>query len=75
MSLSKSLNLLCEQQDQMVKDGNIRAYIGLCMKEAALLRTTGKQLADEAAQKIFFAAANEAMKRALKFDGEIYQRV
>lgn len=63
----EELNLLAEQQDEMVKQGNLRAAKGLCMREAALLRERAKEL-DGEARTVFLEGATEAMARALAFD-------
>ena len=66
--LTEELNLLVEHQEEMVKQGELRAYQGLCMQEAALLREYGKNAVDEETKKTLFCAANNAMERALKID-------
>jgi len=64
----KALNMLTEQQDQMVKEGEFKVYKGLCMQESALLRERAKMTVNEKDQKILLIAAKEAMERALAIE-------
>ena len=63
----KSLNLLAEQQDEMVRQNNIKAYKGLCMEEAALLFRRAKETEGNI-RICLLAAAKEAMERVFHID-------
>ncbi len=66
MNLNMKLNLLTEQQNEMKKQGNLRAYKGLLMQEAAILRERGKKETDPIAAEILLSAGKEAMILAIE---------
>lgn len=66
--LIKDLSSLAEQQEKMVEQGDLRAYIGLCMQEAAILKTYSKEAKDEETRLVLLYSANEAMNRAIQID-------
>ena len=68
MTICKMLNTLAEQQDEMMEQGEIVLYKGLCMQEAALLRERAHYLEDQATKEALLDAANGAMERALTVD-------
>ena len=66
--MMKALNLLAEQQDQMLKENNIRAYAGLKMKEASIFHIRAKEIKSSLAKQILIKAAEEAIISAMKIN-------
>ncbi len=75
MKLNKTLSALSSQQDEMLKQKEYRAYVGLCMKEAALLTERAKELEDPFQQDILKACALDAMSRAIETSHKIESSV
>lgn len=69
--LTDKLDMLADQQEKAVEEELFHIYKGLCMQEAALLRSYAKAIKNEGIQQTLLQAANDAMKRALAFDTTI----
>lgn len=70
----EEVNLLSEHQDETLEQGDLRMCKGLCLIEAAVLRTRAKETKGKEKQTLL-SAANIAMRRALALDDILNQPV